>query len=88
MPTLVERTGQARFLRWSPAESPAGPVVYLVRISRDGGNTWQVLALDRTQPEIQLPEALGEDLSEVRVEIQASDGLQTTTQTFEIAEIQ
>jgi hypothetical protein len=86
-PTLVERPDRAGILRWAPAVSPAGPVVYMVRISRDGGKTWQVLTMDQAEPEISLPADLGEALDNVWVEIQASDGLQSTTQTFPVTEI-
>jgi hypothetical protein len=86
-PVLEDRADQGRVLRWSPAVSAAGPVVYLVRISKDGGHTWQVLALDKAEPQIFLPEQIGVDLSNVWVEIQASDGLRTTTQIFQLAEL-
>ena len=85
-PGLVERADRKQVLRWSPAASQSGPVVYMVRISRDGGQTWQVLALDLVEVELPLPGDLGEDLEDVWVEIQGSDGIHTTTQTFEIDE--
>jgi hypothetical protein len=86
-PVLTERAGKEKILRWTPAASPAGPVVYLVRASRDGGQTWQVLALDQSEPEVSMPANFGEDPGEVLVEIQASDGIQTVTQIYKAGEL-
>ncbi|MBI4789900.1 MAG: hypothetical protein HY782_22945 [Chloroflexi bacterium] len=67
-------------LSWGPATHPTESVVYRVRISRDGGATWQVLALDLRRPQFQIPP--GVDLANTLVEIQASDGIHTTTRVF------
>lgn len=84
MPALLQRAGRANMLRWAPAVSPAGPVVYMVKISRDGGQSWQVLALDLAELELPLPDESMEGLGGLWVEIQASDGVHTATQTFTI----
>jgi hypothetical protein len=73
-----------RLLRWGMAEQ-AG-FYYRLRISQDGGQTWQVLALNLTVPEFALPSELnlGE---ESLLEIQLSDGLNTTTQVYKFADL-
>lgn len=60
---------------WAPATHPEARVVYRIRRSRDGGNTWQVLALDWPRTEFTLPERETGEL----LEIQASDGVHTST---------
>lgn len=67
-------------LRWGAVDHPSSAVVYRVRVSRDGGQNWQVLALDLPQAELPLPGGL--EGGEVWLEIQASDGIHTLTQSF------
>ena len=77
----VEKHQEATVLRWGAADSQA---VYRLRLSLDDGQTWQVLALDWSRAEFVIPAEFGLDLDQALVEIQASDGVQTVTQTFEI----
>jgi hypothetical protein len=74
--TLAVETRQgATVLRWGAA----GPqVVYRLRLSLDGGQTWQVLALDWTGTEFAIPEDRA-DFDQAHFEVQASDGVQTET---------
>jgi hypothetical protein len=69
-------------LQWSSSAPGADPVVYLVRVSRDMGKTWQVLALNGTEEALSLPGDLSQGPGDVWVEIQASDGIRSTTQTL------
>ncbi len=71
--------GTRSILQWAPATHPTQPVVYRVRISRDSGATWQVLALDLRTPQFTVP--AGVNLTNALVEIQASDGIHVTTRT-------
>jgi hypothetical protein len=71
-------------LRWSPAAHPSGQVFYRVRISRDGGESWQVLALDLVEPYLPVPADTGFEQEEAWLEIQASDGIHTSTQLFKV----
>ena len=78
-PTTTQRapTGVDTVLNWGSATHPTESIVYRVRISHDSGVTWQVLALDLPRPQFQLPP--GVDLANALIEIQASDGIHTTT---------
>ena len=69
--------GTDTVLNWGSATHPTESIVYRVRISHDGGVTWQVLALDLPRPQFQIPP--GVDLANALIEIQASDGIHTTT---------
>jgi hypothetical protein len=71
-------------LGWSLAAGAAG-VTYRVRVTRDGGQTWQVLALDQTQPTITLPPGVLKDSAQPMVEVQASDGVRTDTRTYSVS---
>jgi hypothetical protein len=64
---------------WRLAAGPAG-VTYTARVSSDGGQTWQVLAVDQAAPAVALPPNLSRSGGPVLVEIQASDGVRIDTQ--------
>ncbi len=69
----VDRIGDQMHLRWSaPIEQD---VVYRIRLSKDGGKIWQVLALNWSRREFLLPAGLNDGL----LEIQSSDGLPIST---------
>jgi hypothetical protein len=57
---------------------PQPGIWYRLRISRDGGRTWEVVAVDRANLRV----ALGRPDCEMLIEVQASDGLRTDTRTF------
>jgi hypothetical protein len=78
----VQRDARGAHLRWSPVTQPAAAVVYRVRLSRDGGATWQVLDLDQPNAEFTVPPGL--NLAGAQVEVQASDGVHVSTRTFDI----
>lgn len=66
---------------WSLAAGPAG-VTYRVRVSLDGGQTWQVLAVDQAEPAITLPPVQRNTVGQTIVEVQASDGVRTDTRRY------
>ncbi len=84
-PLAAQRQARGTVLRWAPVEHPSEPVVYRIRLSRDGGATWQVLALDWRGAEFAVPPGL--DVANATIEIQASDGIHTTTQAFTIGSV-
>jgi hypothetical protein len=69
-------------LSWSLAAGPA-QTRYSVSISRDGGQTWQALAVDQPQLSIVPPAAAGQGGGLLRV--QASDGVRTDTRIYDLA---
>jgi hypothetical protein len=71
-------------LGWSLAAGPAH-VSYTVRVSRDGGQTWQVMAIDQADSSIALPPAAGKGGAATIVEVQASDGVRTDTRTYSVS---
>lgn len=79
-------TGKEAILSWPGYFHQTGSVVYLIRYSKDGGKSWQVLALDWRDHRLSLPlEWLGslDALSgEGLVEVQASDGIHTQAEIF------
>ncbi len=79
-PQAQQSLVQGNTLRWAAVTHPSASVVYRIRVSRDKGATWQVLALDWRTTEFTLPP--GVDLTGALVEIQASDGIHTVTRTF------
>ncbi len=81
-PLAAQRQARGTILRWTPAAHPSELVVYRVRLSRDAGATWQVLALDWGSPEFTVP--AGVDVANGMIEVQASDGIHTTTRTFNV----
>ena len=68
---------------WNLADGPAG-VTYSVRFSRDGGQTWQALAVDQTGSSIVLPPARVKGGGQTIVEVQASDGVRTDTRAYSV----
>ena len=71
-------------LSWPAVSHPSAEVVYRLRFSADSGQTWQVLALDRSDPEFHLPSRSGTDFSRGLIEVQASDGIHTHTRVFNL----
>jgi hypothetical protein len=70
-------TGEGARVSWAAGEPEGEGLHYMVRVSTDGGESWQVVAVDHTTPAITLrPEDFGGQ--EVLVEVLASDGLHTT----------
>jgi hypothetical protein len=62
--------------RWTPSgQSPN--TRYLVKISVDGGQTWDVLAVGLKETQIQIPAADIKGASQILVEITAIDGMRT-----------
>jgi len=74
-------------LLWPAVSHPSADIVYRLRFSADGGRTWQVLALDRSDPVFPLPSRSGMDFSQGLIEVQASDGLHTSTRIFSVSEV-
>lgn len=68
----------ANTIEWAPVTHPNEPVNYRVRISYDGGATWEVLGLYIRTTQITVP--AGVELTNALVEIQASDGIHVSTQ--------
>ena len=68
---------------WQLAAGSAG-VTYSVRLSVDGGLTWQALAIDQTAPSILLPRASLKGGGQTIVEVQASDGVRTDTRLYPV----
>ncbi len=83
-PLAAQRQARGTALRWTPVEHPTEPVVYRIRLSRDGGASWQVLALDWRSPEYTAPP--GVNVANAMIEVQASDGIHTTTHTFNVGQ--
>ncbi len=79
-PLTRQSLAQGTTLRWTPVTHPTQAIVYRIRLSRDQGATWQVLALDWPRAEFTLPR--GVDAAGALVEVQASDGIHTITRTF------
>lgn len=73
-------------LGWPGYHHPTEAVVYRVRFSNDGGKSWQVLALDWQGNHLSLLldgiEGLNAGSGKGLVEVQASDGIHTRTETF------
>lgn len=65
-------------LRWQASDPDGDALHYAVRVSADGGATWELVAIDLTMPYLALETARwrGADLL---VEVIASDGLHATT---------
>jgi hypothetical protein len=75
----VEQAEQGTSFSWAPVSHPSSQVVYRVRVSLDGGKTWQVLAINAVETKVSVS---GVDLSGAWVEVQASDGVHTSTRLF------
>ncbi len=56
-----------------------------VGLSTDGGQTWQVLAIDQVEAAIDLPLDGVQGGAAALVEVQASDGVRTATRTYSVA---
>jgi hypothetical protein len=66
--------GQSVQVNWSGSDN----LSYLVRASADGGATWQTIGVDLSAPSVAL-NPIDYGGQSVLVEVQASDGLRTTT---------
>lgn len=75
---VIETAGERAIIRWPEVSHPTAPVYYRLRLSVDNGLTWQVLSLDWTEPRFQMPPVPLNSL----LEVQASDGIHTTTSVF------
>jgi len=71
-------------LEWPARVHPAESITYRLRISQDSGETWQVLALDWPEPAYLLPEGFLDASGKLLLEVQASDGIHTRTEIYEI----
>jgi hypothetical protein len=71
-------------LEWPPLDHPVESITYRLRVSRDGGETWQVLTLDWLVPAYLLPEGFLAAPGKLLLEVQASDGIHTRTDIYEI----
>jgi hypothetical protein len=69
-------------LRWVDVGRSGAEITYRLRISQDGGNTWQVMALKLREPAFTMPIEPGIDIQQSLFEIQASDGIHTSTITI------
>ncbi len=78
-PLTADLLLQGDTLRWTPITHPTEGVLYRIRLSRDKGATWQVLALDWRATEFRLP--AGVEVTGALIEVQASDGIHTITRT-------
>lgn len=68
-------------LRWADMERSHEEITYRLRLSQDLGNTWQVLALKLREPTFTMSVTPGMDLNRAIFEVQASDGIHTSTIT-------
>jgi hypothetical protein len=81
----VESRAEGTLLEWPVVRHPGETVRYRLRLSHDGGTSWQVLALDVREPRFSLPaEVLAAIPNLALLEVQASDGIHTSTRIFEI----
>ena len=74
-------TAEGTRLGWNLASGPAD-VTYSVRLSNDGGQSWQVLAVDQPASSILLPATSAKGGGALLVEVQASDGVRTDTRAY------
>ena len=81
---MPESLGADRILHWNPANAAGESVVYRLRLSQDGGKTWQVLALDWPEASYTLPDGVEVNPGKTLVEVQASDGFHTSTQMISL----
>jgi hypothetical protein len=63
---------------------PSPDVLYRVRFSPDGGQTWTVLALEQPTSDVTVPAELLAGAAQPVLEVQAVDGINTATQTFDL----
>jgi hypothetical protein len=78
----IDRSGTQSLLRLPGAKDHE--LVYRVRASQDGGQTWRVLALDWSAATFPLPAELDTGL----IEIQSSDGLHAQTMVIDLDQIE
>ena len=76
-------SAQSARLDWTLVSGNAG-VSYNIRFSPDDGLSWTVLGLDQPAPTYEVPQALLAGASKPLVEVQASDGVRTSTQKFSV----
>lgn len=74
----VDRSQGRIHLSWSGSSGQEG-AYYRLRYSQDGGDTWQLLAVNWVRNEFSLPQTLVSGVDQGLIEIQASDGLRTNT---------
>jgi hypothetical protein len=84
-PIAAQPVAQQTALRWTPVTHPSEPVVYRIRLSRDNGATWEVLALNWLGAEFTAP--AGVDVNNALLEVQASDGIHVSTRTFNLGRV-
>ena len=78
-PRVVAQTTEA--LDWSLAEINLG-LTYRVSFSPDGGATWMLLTPAASSPAVSIPASLLKGATAPVIEVQASDGVQVTRQTY------
>jgi hypothetical protein len=86
--TLVfDTVGEGTVVSWPEVSHPDQPVHYRLRLSKDNGASWQVLALDWKDSSFLLLVLADDDRNKSLLEIQASDGIHTSTQIYPIHQI-
>lgn len=75
-------TGSEIQLDWGSSEKPASGVLYRLRLSIDGGRSWQVLALNLNEPAFSVPPDSKLIVPGAVLEIQATDGIHTSTSYY------
>ena len=73
-------TGMVVF-EWDSDDPDGGERTYIVRLSRDQGQSWTPIIMNLTRPELALPLKQLSNTSTFRLRITASDGFNTTTIT-------
>jgi len=71
-------------LAWSLGGGAPG-LTYRISFSPDGGQSWTLLEPASSSPQAAIPAALLAGATQPIVEVQASDGLRVTRQTYEVA---
>jgi len=79
---VLDSVGDRTLVSWPEVSHPDEPVYYRLRLSKDGGLSWQVLALDWRDSSLLLPEISAVERNRSLLEIQASDGIHTSTQIY------
>jgi len=69
---------QGDVLHWQASDADGDALHYAVRVSADGGATWELVAIDLATPSLAL-EAERWEGADLLIEVIASDGLHTTT---------
>lgn len=80
---VVRLTAGEEVFSWPEVFSPAGEVTYRVRTSTDGGLSWQVSALEWRKAVFPVG-FLPQQTAPLLIEIQASDGFNTSTRIFNL----